>query len=139
MKKLIVILLAIVAIGAQADDFTYKYLVMSESDGAKTYLDVEDLELTFANGVLSARNSARSYTFTLASLSSMQFAQTSGPTTAVSQPSSLDTQSSPVEVFTLSGVSRGSFSSLSEMKSSLPAGIYLVKQNGTTTKITVRK
>lgn len=41
MKKLIAILLAIVAIGAQADDFTYKYLVMSESDGAKTSLDVE--------------------------------------------------------------------------------------------------
>lgn len=138
MKKLIAILLAIVAIGAQADDFTYKYLVMSESDGAKTYLDVEGLELTFVDGVLSARNSARSYTFTLASLFSMQFAQTSGPTTAVS-PSPQLPNSSPVEVFTLSGVSRGSFSSLSEMKSSLPAGIYLVKQNGTTTKITVRK
>ena len=139
MKKWIAIILTTIAMQAQADDFTYKYLVMTDASGTETALSAEGLKLCVANGYLVASNDGETTaTFELASLVSMTFTEeASSVVTAID--STLGTaQEGEVEAYNLSGVRLGTFGSMNQLKSALGRGIYIVKQNGTTKKITLK-
>ena len=73
MRRLMTLMLALTALGAQADNVTYNYLVMKEGNGTLTPLSVVNLELTFGNGKLYAKGADGNRTFSLASLASMFF------------------------------------------------------------------
>ena len=134
MRKCLFLLLVFGAVCVKAGDFTYNYLVMADNEGQRTPLNVNGLELKFSDGMLMAVNADGTYTFQLASLASMYFSET---TTSITEADKANSHSS-FEVFTLSGLCRGSFADMSDIKGSLPAGIYVVRQNGKTTKIALK-
>lgn len=139
MKKWIAIIVATIAMQAQADDFTYKYLVMTDASGTETALSAEGLKLSVANGYLVASNDGETTaTFELASLVSMAFAETATSVVTAIDGTLGTAQEGAVEAYNLSGVRLGTFSSMSQLKSALGCGIYIVKQNGTTKKITLK-
>lgn len=139
MKKWIAIIVATIAMQAQADDFTYKYLVMTDASGTETALSAEGLKLSVANGYLVASNDGETTaTFELASLVSMAFAETATSVVTAIDGTLGTAQEGEVEAYNLSGVRLGTFSSMSQLKSALGRGIYIVKQNGTTKKITLK-
>jgi len=135
MKKWILCLMAVVAIQVLAADFTYKYLVVKGSDGMQTSLASEGLKLTFDDGQLLAVNDNGSKTFTLTDLASMHFSET-GSTTGIDKQLTADSQE--LNVYTLSGMYVGTFDSMSNLKSQLQSGVYVVKQNKKSTKIIVK-
>lgn len=137
MKKWTISLLAAMALEAQASDYVYKYLVVTDAQGNATSVATEGLTLTIVGGSLVAANSEGSASFTLSQLASMAFSQTAiGNATAVE--SLPVTQSAAMEVFTLGGVRLGTFSSKTQLSNELGKGVYIVKQNGTTKKITIK-
>ena len=134
MRKLLLIPIVFATMQVHAQDYTYPYLVLTANDGTQTVLPVDGLRLTFANGEVVATTNDGQLTFDLSTLYSMSFSETKAETGILHNVDVLQ----PVEVFTLSGVLRGFFDSLSEAKSALPHGIYIVKQEGKTLKITVK-
>ena len=139
MKKWILFIVAIVAIQAYAADYAYKYLVFTHSDGTKTSLSVDDLKINVSDNGLEAVNEAGTTTLTLATLKTMEFSN-DNVTTAIKalNDSELATNEGPLEVYNLSGIYKGSYSSMSEMKRSLGTGIYVIKQNGKNIKMTIK-
>ncbi|MCR4994222.1 MAG: Ig-like domain-containing protein [Bacteroidales bacterium] len=80
MKRFLVFTINVVlSIGlSMADDYTYPYLVFTDSDGDETTVSVDDLEITFSDGQLVATNGDGSITLTLSTLASMAFSTTGG-------------------------------------------------------------
>ena len=138
MKQCIMIILVFTATAVHADDFVYKYLVMTASNGTKTSVSVADLNMKLVDGQLVAVNADGTTSVSLSSLASMFFSEeavsSSGTTTGVDLPDSTQ----PLKVFTPSGVAKGRFDNLSQLREALPAGIYVVKQNGKVTKTTIK-
>ncbi len=61
---------------ATADDYTLPYLVFTDSEGTQTVVSVAELEITFSDGKLVAKNADGSTSIDLAALATMQFAET---------------------------------------------------------------
>ena len=141
MKKWSITLLVAFAIQAQAadDNVTYNYLMVTNADGNCTPLVAEGLKMTFTNGNLTATSAdGTTTTLPLASLATMVFAENAdGAATVIDSTADSDRQGT-VEVYSLSGTCLGTFESMSQLKATLKAGIYVVKQNGTTKKISVK-
>lgn len=93
MKKglLSIMLLATFLGAAMADDYTYPYLRFVDSEGTQTTVSVNELEITFSEGQLVAKNSDGTATIPLASLAMMQFSETGtvSPVTPVKEKSGL--------------------------------------------------
>lgn len=132
MKKMIFMALLAVAIGQlRAEETTYPYLILTTTGGSQVALDVSQLEMTFSDGKLVAKNASGEASYTLADLATMQFSKTnSGIVDAIS--STPDTQQNTV-FYDLSG-------RRANTTGRIPGrGIYVVrKQNGETTKIMVK-
>ena len=138
MRQWVLFILTAMAMQAQADDVTYKYLVFTTDSGTKTFVASEGLKLTVSNGSLVATAAdGTTTTMPLATLTSMAFAESASGATGLAE-TPLGTGQQSVEVFTLAGIRLGTFSSTTQLRQALGAGIYLVKQNGTTKKITVK-
>jgi len=129
-KKMVCFLMVLMAIvqSSFADD--YSYLTFQNADGTVKSVSVSSLTLTFANGTLTAVNSNGTYAFTLTDLSKMYF--TSDPT---SIPGVIPSKEEAVEVYTLTGISLGKYSSLSEAQEQLEGGVYVVKSGDETFKM----
>lgn len=136
MKKWTFTLLAAIALQTQAADFTYRYLVVTDAQGNSTSLAAEGLRLTVSNGKLVATNADGTATFTLAQLSSMVFSE-SDPST-VTAIDVMPGSTTPIEAYTVGGMHLGTFASMSQLRSAVGQGVYIIKQNGTTKKITVK-
>lgn len=134
MKKWLLAIIGLTTATVSAQAYDYGYLTIETADGTTTSLAVEQLKLTFADGQLVATNGDGSQTFTLAQLAKMYFS-TNG-TNGISQTVSDDTQS--VEVFTVGGLSLGTFDTLSAAKSTLGTGLYIIKKDNKTIKIAVK-
>ena len=139
MKKMkILFVMALFASQVCAADYTYKYLVFTGSDGTETRVSTDGLTLNVEeDGTLVAKNTAGTTTLTLASLMKMKFSS-DDTTTPVEQAVNSVTKDGIVEVYDLSGIYKGTFSSMSAMKNSLGRGIYVIKQNGKNTKMIVK-
>lgn len=114
---------------------SYPYLTFQKADGSLQSIGVEALEMTFQDGKLVYSNSTGTGTLKLADLAAMYFSSTDA--TAITSPTA-DSGDGKVEVFSLQGVSYGTFANLQAMKESVPTGTYIVKTNGKTQKIAVR-
>lgn len=133
MKKVLVLVVAVVCAGiAQAVD--YPYLVFTNTAGTTTALTVSNMMLSVNGSELSVTNSEGTKAFTLTDLVAMQFS-TDGNVAAVENV--LDGEKA-VEVYSVTGVSLGSYGSLYEAAGVLPTGAYVIKQGGKSQTIVVK-
>jgi hypothetical protein len=127
------ILAAILALTtAHADD--YPYLTFETQDGTTQSVAVSGLTLTIADGNLVAANGTQTLTLALSDLTKMYFASEA---TSIDELTSKLPADGVAEVFTLAGVSLG-HSTLSTLRSTLNAGVYIIKVNGQTLKVMVK-
>lgn len=135
MKKLLLTIILTMMMGtltAQANEFPY--LTFETTNGAKVSVAVESLKLTISGTTLTVG----SQSFTLSNLSKMYFSttdETNGSIDAIDDFSIDDSLLENAEIFDLNGrkVVKGSTS-----VSKLPRGVYIVKTNEKTCKITVK-
>lgn len=133
MKKCSLILMAVVcSLMAEAAD--YPYLVFTNTSGTHTSLSVAAMTLSVNGSELTVTNAAGTQVFTLTDLASMQFSK-DGNVTAIEHILNGD---APVEVYSVTGVGLGTFSSMQEAASDLPSGAYVVKQGGESQTVLVR-
>ncbi len=134
MKKLLLSLMLMTGMSASAYD--YPYLAFQTSDGAIQTVSVESLSLSISDGKLVATNGSGSVEFELTNLSTMYFTETENIVDGIKQ---VETTTGEVQVFTLAGVSMGTFESLSQVRSTLKNGVYVVKSNGKSYKMNIKK
>lgn len=127
------LLIGMFAIGTTAAlAYDYPYLVFQTTDGNATSVEVSDLTISVNGTSLVVTNGDGTQTFTLSDLSKMYFSQTAGIDDI------RDDNGQAVEVFHLSGQRVGSFIDLRSARQQLEKGIYIVKSNGQTSKISIQ-
>ncbi|MBQ8047373.1 MAG: hypothetical protein IJ196_05560 [Prevotella sp.] len=125
-KTILTTLLLMTALLGRADE--YQYLAFQATDGTVQQIAVEGLKITFSDGKLTAVAGDDSKTFTLSELSKMYFTNTVG----INEVEADGQQDAVVAIYNLQGVK------MDAVPDQLPKGIYIIKQNGTTKKITVK-
>lgn len=129
VKRFAGLALLMVALQVQADDVTFPFLVLTTSNGQQTALAVEQLEMTFEDGKLVAKNANGQATFDLADLATMQFSESN--TGIVDGVESVRKGGdSEVSAYDMSG---------RPVNGPLRKGVYVVrKADGSTSKILVK-
>ncbi len=126
------------SLAASADDSLS--LVFQTTDGSEISFDATDLRLAVADGKLNLFKEGSSkpdqplHSFDLARLDRMYF---SGATVG-SEDVAEACGDQPAMVYTVDGVARGSFNTLNDALTRLPAGVYVVAQSGRTFKMQVK-
>lgn len=135
MKKILVLVVAVVCAGiAQAAD--YPYLVFTNTAGTTTALTVSNnMTLTVSGSSLSVTNADGTTAFVLTDLANMQFSVDGSTVSAIDHV--LDA-GQPVSVFSLTGISLGTFNSLTEGVKTLSTGAYVIKQGGKSQTVVVQ-
>ena len=129
---LIIALLAAGVLPAMAGE--YAYLVFTNTSGTTTALTVSNLSATVSGSALVVTNDDGTVNFTLTDLASMQFSMTDSVTALENV---LDGDR-PVQVFSISGTSLGSFDNLVQAAQQLDKGTYVIVQSGKTQKMVVK-
>lgn len=114
--------------------YDYPYLTLQANDGSLTSLSVESLTITISNGELVVTNGDGTQTFPLASLNKMFFAETA-ETTGISEAIETD---ETVCVYSLNGISLGTYPSMRAARSALRPGFYIMKTSSKTIKLSVK-
>lgn len=132
MKRSLFILVTVIcAVMAQAAD--YPYLVFTNTGGTTTVLGVTNMTLAVSGSNLSVTNADGTTTFVLTELANMQFS--ADGTTGIEN---VLNGEQPVDIFSITGVSLGTFNSLTEGAKALPVGAYVIKQGGKAQTVVVR-
>ena len=139
MKKLLTLLFVLSTLPCAAQ--SYDYLTLRQTNGDETSFSSDKLKITFDNGVMKFDNGVQTASFPLGDVSKMFFATTStsisnvftkGSIAPVIRNGRLSVQSgAAVQVYSADG------RSLSPDATFTP-GIYLVKVNGQTFKVTAQ-
>lgn len=134
MKRSLFILVTVIcAVMAQAAD--YPYLVFTNTAGTSTALSVSNMTLTVSGSSLSVTNADGTTAFVLTDLANMQFSVDGSTVSAIDHV--LDA-GQPVSVFSLNGISLGTFNSLTEGVKTLSTGAYVIKQGTNTQTIVIK-
>lgn len=130
MKKTLFLLAALFCLQV-CNAASYDYLILENTDGTSTTLNVQGLSITFANGNLIANDGT---TIVLSGLARMYFSETSGiATQQVTLPEGR------VEVYTIAGNHVATFENAADVRRQLTKGIYVIRPaKGSTTKIVIR-
>ena len=124
MKRLLFILMMMTGVLAmQAAD--YPYLTFETTDGNKVSVSTESLTLTVSGTTLTAGNQS----FTLVNLSRMYFSTSDESTTGISETMTADLNE-VTDIYDLKGNKVS--------KSQMQKGVYIVKTNKGTFKMTVK-
>ena len=124
MKRLLFILMMMTgALAMQAGD--YPYLTFETTDGNKVSVSTESLTLTVSGTTLTAGNQS----FTLVNLSRMYFSTSDETTTGISETVTADLNE-VTDIYDLKGNKVS--------KSQMQKGVYIVKTNKGTFKMTVK-
>ena len=121
MRKIVLVLAVCCAMMAQAA--TYSYLVFTNTSGTTTAFEVSNLTLTVSGSNLQVTNDEGTVNLVLTELATMQFSTSADSITAIENVLDGD---QPVQVFSMSGVSLGTFGSLVEAAQHLHAGAYVI-------------
>ena len=118
---------------AQAID--YKYLTIEKNDGTAQTLTAVGLNITYADGMLTATNGSESATLALIDISRMFFTNTKDAT-AIADITTI-TDDGEAAVFDLAGrqVTEGR---MQDVKARLRRGVYIIKLNSKTLKVQVK-
>lgn len=131
MKRILLTATCVIGL-TTAKAYDYPYLVFQTVDGTATAVDVNDLTIAVNGSSIVVTNGSGTQAFTLSELSKMYFSATAG----ISEVQSDKEQA--VEVYSLSGQSLGTYDDLSTARQQLERGIYIVKANGKTSKISIQ-
>ena len=124
MKRLLFILMMMTGtLAMQAAD--YPYLTFETTDGNKVSVSTESLTLTISGTTLTAGNQS----FTLVNLSKMYFSTSDESTTGISETMTADLNE-VTDIYDLKGNKVS--------KSQMQKGVYIVKTNKGTFKMTVK-
>jgi len=128
MKRLFLgLLLALVSLAVQADDF--RYMAFQTNDGTIRTITAEGLQLTFDDGKLTATSGDQQVVISLSELSKMYFTDTPvGIEAPVLSQNELDDNA---VVYNLQGMCVGRLQAQ-------PKGIYIVKVNGQRRKVILK-
>lgn len=132
MKKICATLAALAA-ATTAGAYDFPYISFETTGGEVVSVSVENLEMTVTDGKLTVAAADGTKEFTLTGLSRMFF---SSDPAGISEATTAG--SGKKKVYTVSGTYVGTFDSATDMKAVLGSGLYIVKDNNNTTKITVR-
>lgn len=125
MKRLLLGILALASFfQIHAED--YKFLAFQTSDGAVQTISVDALKITFANGQLQATSGATTLSISLDDLTKMYFTETSGI-----KDLTIESDTAADGIYTLQGIKV-------DHETTLPQGVYIVKKNGKTQKVTLK-
>ena len=125
MKRLLFILMMMTGtLAMQAGD--YPYLTFETTDGNKVSVSTESLTLTVSGTTLTAGNQS----FTLVNLSRMYFSTSDETTTGISETVTADLNE-VTDIYDLKGNKVS--------KSQMQKGVYIVKTNKGTFKMTVKR
>ena len=128
MKKTIILtLLCALCMGAQAAD--YNYLVFTLTDGTTKSITASNLNITFADGKLEAISGNDGVSIDLSVLAKMEFSNDN--TTGIDSIENGTLKIENAEVYDMNGRRMPSNTTLSR-------GIYIIKSNGKTTKVTIK-
>lgn len=134
MRNLLLLIMMIGSIGvSKADD--YNYLTFETADGAMQSIVIDNLNVTFSEGNIVAVAGEDNLTVPLADMTKMYFTAEPHNETAISEAAKVETG---VSVFSVSGVFVGRYANAQDAYSRLGKGLYVVKTNGKTYKMTVR-
>lgn len=107
-------------------------LTFVERDGTETHLWADGLELSYNEGMITARNGEISKAFEVSSLARMFFSDTpQGVETVDSESSSV------LAVYTSGGILIGEYGSVKAMMETLEPGIYIVRTGKNVKKIII--
>jgi len=133
MRKIVLVLAVCCAMMAQAA--TYNYLVFTSTSGTTTAFEVSNLTLTVSGSNLQVTNDEGTVNLVLTELAAMQFSTSADSITAIENVLDGD---QPVQVFSVSGVSLGTFGSLVEAAQQLNAGAYVISNGKKSQKIVLQ-
>ena len=133
MRKIVLVLAVCCAMMAQAA--TYNYLVFTSTSGTTTAFEVSNLTLTVSGSNLQVTNDEGTVNLVLTELAAMQFSTSADSITAIENV--LD-GNQPVQVFSVSGVSLGTFGSLVEAAQHLNAGAYIISNGKKSQTIVIK-
>ncbi len=135
MKKKFLFLIGTCLYGVMAHADSYPYFSFQKSDGTTVTMEASSLTMTFSDGKLIASNGTDSQELTVSDLLKMYFSEDGATGIQNVEISDLDGE---VEVFSLQGISFGTFSTLQSFRNTAEPGVYIVKVNGRSQKIMVR-
>lgn len=124
--------LAFLAVAFTSNAANYDYLTFQNTDGNQVSMSVNGLKMQIADGNLVATNGEGTMTFALSNLSKMLFTETSGIA------DNIISDSKAVTVYNLSGVKIGEYQNVASAQKALDKGVYVVKENDKTYKMTVK-
>lgn len=124
--------LAFLAVAFTSNAANYDYLTFQNTDGNQVSMSVNGLKMQIADGNLVATNGEGTMTFALSNLSKMLFTETSGIA------DNIISDSKAVTVYNLSGVKIGEYQNVASVQKALDKGVYVVKENDKTYKMTVK-
>ena len=133
MKKIFTFLMALGS-AVLLDAADYPYLVFTNTSGTNVVLSVENLTLTVSGSTLQVSNADGTTSFTLTDLASMQFSA-DGTTDGLEDVLNADL---PVSVYSLTGVSLGTFDNLQQAVEGLDAGSYVISDGKNAQTIVVQ-
>lgn len=138
MKKILLTgalaLLSLLSVNAK-DTTSYSYFCVRQLDGQEIALPVENLSMSFADGVMTAVTSNGTNTFDLSGVQSFYFTNTSSGVSLTEA----SEKSGAVCVWNVNGVACGEFDSVKAAVASLHKGVYVMKySNGGTVKIELK-
>ncbi len=117
---------------AHAQD--YSYMAFQKADGSKIAVGVENLNMTFADGLLHVESDSGTQDIPVSELSMMFF--TNDAPTAIAETENVASHAK--QVYSISGTFVGTFDTDSAVRQSCGKGVYLIKDNGKTSKVVIR-
>ena len=133
MKKILFLLMFAGYVMA-SPAYDYPYLAFQTSNGTVTTVAVDDLTLSVSGSTLVATNADGTVTLSLGELSKMYF--TAEAATGIT---TLDgSKPAEVDVYSLAGVCMGRYPDFATARARLASGVYIVKTETQTQKITVK-
>jgi hypothetical protein len=132
MKKIFLLLAVSCVMLTQAS--TYKFLVFTNTEGTNTAFNVDGLTLRVEGSNLQVTNADGTVNMILTALKSMQFSE-DGTLTALDDVLNAD---APVQVFSLSGMSLGTYDSMMEAAKKLTPGAYVISNGNVTQTVMIK-
>jgi len=132
MKKILFILMVMISMTANA--YEYPYLILQTVGGSTVDVETATASFEITETQLIITDDGGEHAFDLSSLDFMYF---STQASAITNIDSIN-ENTEVEIFGITGISYGKFSSTSDAVKTLDSGVYVVKSSSKTFKIAVR-
>lgn len=127
MNKALPILTLLAASSLAASAYDFGFLTFTDKDGNAVSIPTETLEICYSDGMLTARSGETTLTLPTTSLAKMAFTE-EGVTNAADIVAA--EASGPIQVFSLEGISLGTFNSMTDVTAALAKGNYIMIING---------